>query len=104
MRGTSAVACGARPPGLEWEGLSSGSSLLVEMNGSEGGSVKAIREDCPPGKEEGIKVLSSISTSFPRRWKSRPAQRFSLWRPSRERENERAIGRYKKRINYMRRL
>ncbi|GJW14409.1 hypothetical protein Tco_0018542 [Tanacetum coccineum] len=26
--------------------------------------VKAIREDCPPGKEEGKKALSSISTSF----------------------------------------
>jgi len=41
--------------------LSSGSPLLTEMNGSEGGAglyfragreVKAIREDCPPGKEE----------------------------------------------------
>lgn len=31
---------------------------------------KAIREDCPPGKEERKKVLSSISTSFPKRWKS----------------------------------
>lgn len=31
----------------------------------------------PPGKEEGKKVLSSISTSFPRRWKSRPAQRIT---------------------------
>lgn len=40
--------------------------------------VKAIREDCPPGKEEGKKVLSSISTSFPRPWKSRPAQRMTL--------------------------
>lgn len=39
--------------------------------------VKAIREDCPPGKEERKKVLSSISTSFPRRWKSRPAQRIT---------------------------
>ncbi|KAL4582537.1 hypothetical protein LXL04_007088 [Taraxacum kok-saghyz] len=38
---------------------------------------KAIREDCPPGKEEGKKALSSISTSFPRRWKSRPAQRIT---------------------------
>lgn len=54
-------------------------SFLVE--------VKAIREDCPPGKvvycltcessEERKKVLSSISTSFPRRWKSRPAQRIT---------------------------
>lgn len=42
-----------------------------------GREVKAIREDCPPGKEEGKKVLSSISTSFPRRWKSRPAQRIT---------------------------
>lgn len=49
------------------------------MNGSERGwilyfragrEVKAIIEDCPPGKEEGKRVLSSISTSFPRRWKS----------------------------------
>jgi len=39
--------------------------------------VKTIREDCPTGKEEGKKVLSSISTSFPRRWKSRPAQRIT---------------------------
>nr|GFA95899.1 hypothetical protein [Tanacetum cinerariifolium] len=28
--------------------------------------VKAIRKDCPPGKEEGKKALSSISTSFQR--------------------------------------
>lgn len=42
-----------------------------------GREVKAIREDCPPGKEERKKVLSSISTSFPRRWKSRPAQRIT---------------------------
>nr|GEX07154.1 hypothetical protein CTI12_AA549300 [Tanacetum cinerariifolium] len=39
--------------------------------------VKAIREDCPPGKEEGKKALSSMSTSFPRCWKSRPAQRIT---------------------------
>ena len=67
-------------------GLSSGSPLLAEMNGSEGGwilyfragrEVKARREDRPPGKEEGKKVLSSISTSFSRRWKSRPAQRIT---------------------------
>ncbi|GKF17439.1 hypothetical protein Tco_0062357, partial [Tanacetum coccineum] len=54
-------------------GLSSRSSLLAEKNGSEGGwilyfwagqKVKAEREDCPPGKEEGKKALSSISTSF----------------------------------------
>jgi hypothetical protein len=57
-------------------GLSSGSSLLAEMNGSEGGwvpgrnaffhfrEVKGIREDCPPAKEEGKKALSSISTSL----------------------------------------
>ena len=42
-----------------------------------GREAKAIREDCPPGKEEGKRVLSSISTSFPRRWKSRPAQRIT---------------------------
>ncbi|KAJ4952085.1 hypothetical protein NE237_028917 [Protea cynaroides] len=30
----------------------------------------------PPGKEEGKRVLSSISTSFPRHWKSRPTQRI----------------------------
>ncbi|KAM1196598.1 hypothetical protein ACFX13_024431 [Malus domestica] len=52
-----------------------------------GREVKAIREDCPPGKvvylltlkskEESKRVLSSISTSFPRRWKSRPAQRIT---------------------------
>lgn len=30
-----------------------------------GREVKAIREDCPPGKEERKKVLSSISISFP---------------------------------------
>jgi hypothetical protein len=42
-----------------------------------GREVKARREDRPPGKEEGKKVLSSISTSFPRRWKSRPAQRIT---------------------------
>lgn len=44
------------------------------MNGSDRGwihdfragrEVKAIIEDCPPGKEEGKGVLSSISTSFP---------------------------------------
>lgn len=66
--------------------LSSGSPLLAEMNGSEGRAgfyfrarreVKAIREDCPPGKEERKRVLSSISTSFPRRLKSRPAQRIT---------------------------
>nr|GEX52264.1 DNA-dependent RNA polymerase, mitochondrial [Tanacetum cinerariifolium] len=66
-------------------GLSSGSSLLAEKNGSEGGwilyfragrEVKAIREDCHPGKEEEKKVLSSISTSFSRCWKSIPAQRI----------------------------
>ncbi|GJX48681.1 hypothetical protein Tco_0273871 [Tanacetum coccineum] len=66
-------------------GHSFGSSLLVEKNGSEEGwifyfwvgrEVKAIREDCPPSKEEGKKALSSISTSFPRCWKSRPAQRI----------------------------
>lgn len=82
-------ACGARrgPPASNsnGRGLSSGSSLLAEMNGRGFGSlyfragreVKAIREDCLPGKEEGKKVLSSISTSFPRRWKSRPAQRIT---------------------------
>ncbi|KAK4420297.1 hypothetical protein Salat_2442800 [Sesamum alatum] len=32
----------------------------------------------PPSKEEGNKVLSSLSTSFPRPWKSRPAQRITL--------------------------
>lgn len=42
-----------------------------------GREVKALIEDCPPGKEERKKVLSSISTSFPRRWKSRPAQRIT---------------------------
>lgn len=42
-----------------------------------GREVKAIREDCPPGKEESKKTLLSISTSFPRRWKSRPAQRIT---------------------------
>lgn len=81
-------ACGARPPGLEWEGASlwilptcrnewirRGFGSLYFRAGRE---VKAIREDCPPGKEEGKKVLSSISTSFPRRWKSRPAQRITL--------------------------
>nr|GEY04354.1 hypothetical protein CTI12_AA549300 [Tanacetum cinerariifolium] len=67
-------------------GLSSGSSLLAEKNGSERGcilyfragrEVKAIREDCPLGKEEGKKALSFISTSFLRCWKSRPAQRIT---------------------------
>ena len=80
-------------------GQRSGSPLLAEMNGASVGSkagarvsacsflagfyfragreVKAIREDCPPGKEERKKVLSSISTSFPKRWKSRPAQRIT---------------------------
>lgn len=79
-------ACGARPSGLEWEGASlwilstcrnewirRGFGSLYFRAGRE---VKAIREDCPPGKEKVKKVLSSISTSFPRRWKSRPAQRF----------------------------
>lgn len=79
------VLVGQGHPASNRRGLSSGSSLLAEMNGSEGGwilyfragrEVKAIREDCPPGKEEGKKALSSISTSFPRRWKSRPAQRW----------------------------
>ncbi|CAN1127358.1 hypothetical protein LINPERPRIM_LOCUS29581 [Linum perenne] len=42
-----------------------------------GREVKAIREDCLPGKEESKKTLSSISTNLPRRWKSRPAQRIT---------------------------
>lgn len=80
------VLVGQGLPAPNRRGLRSGSSLLAEMNGSEGGwilyfragrEVKAIREDCPPGKEEGKKALSSISTSFPRRWKSRPAQRIT---------------------------
>ncbi|GJR20903.1 hypothetical protein Tco_0574377 [Tanacetum coccineum] len=69
------VLVGQGHPASNRRGLSSGSSLLAEKNGSEGGwilyfragrEVKAIREDCPPGKEEGKKALSSISTSFPR--------------------------------------
>lgn len=80
------VLVGRGHPASNRRGLSSGSSLLAEMNGSEGDwvlyfragrEVKAIRDSCPPGKEEGKKVLSSISTSFPRRWKSRPAQRVT---------------------------
>ncbi|KAK1419456.1 hypothetical protein QVD17_28624 [Tagetes erecta] len=80
------VLVGQGHPTSNRRGLSSGSSLLAEMNGSEGGwilyfragrEVKAIREDCPPAKEEGKKALSSISTSFPRRCKSRPAQRIT---------------------------
>lgn len=79
------VLVGRGHPASNRRGLSSGSPLLAEMNGSEGAGfyfragqeVKTIREDCPPGKEEGKKVLSSISTSFPRRWKSRPAQRIT---------------------------
>lgn len=80
------VLVGQGHPASNRRGLSSGSSLLAEKNGSEGGwilyfragrEVKAIREDCPPGKEEGKKALSSISTSFPRCWKSRPAQRIT---------------------------
>ena len=48
--------------------ISSGPPLLAEMNGSEGGAgfyfragreVKAIRDSCPPGKEERKRVLSS---------------------------------------------
>jgi len=40
--------------------------------------VKARRREVRlPGKEEDKKVLSSISTSFPRRWKERPAQRIT---------------------------
>jgi len=35
------------------------------------------REVRLPGKEEDKKVLSSISTCFPRRWKWRPAQRIT---------------------------
>jgi len=35
------------------------------------------REVCLPGNEEDKKVLSSISTCFPRRWKWRPAQRIT---------------------------
>lgn len=43
-----------------------------------GREVKARRREVRlPGKEEDKKVLSSISTSFPRRWKSRPAQRIT---------------------------
>lgn len=65
-------------------GLSSGFRLLAEMNGGSisgpraGREVKARRREVRlPGKEEDKKVLSSISTSFPRRWKSRPAQRIT---------------------------
>jgi hypothetical protein len=67
-------------------GLSSGSHLFAEMNGSEQKGfdfrireVKASRriEVRLPGKEEEKKVLSSISTSFPRPWKERPAQRIT---------------------------
>nr|GFC07541.1 hypothetical protein Ccrd_025652 [Tanacetum cinerariifolium] len=56
------VLVGKGHPASNRRGLSSGSSLLAEKNGSEGGwilyfragrEVKAIREDCPPGKEEG---------------------------------------------------
>jgi len=56
-------------------GLSSRFRLLAEMNGSEGfylrgGEVKArIIEDSLKGQEEEKKVLSSISASFPKRWK-----------------------------------
>ncbi|GKB89011.1 hypothetical protein Tco_0961283 [Tanacetum coccineum] len=73
------VLVGQGHPASNRRGLSSGSSLLAEKNGSEGGwilyfragrEVKAIREDCPPGKEEGKKALSSISTSFPSRLSS----------------------------------
>nr|GMD82668.1 hypothetical protein HannXRQ_Chr08g0236041 [Ipomoea batatas] len=84
------VLVGRGHPASNRRGLSSGSSLLAEMNGLEGGlvlyfragqEVKAIREDCPPSKEDGKKVLSSISTSFLRPWKSRPAQRITctIW-------------------------
>ena len=55
----------------EWIRRGLGSRFPVRAGG------EAIREDCPTGKEEGKKVLSSISTSFPRRWKSRPAQRIT---------------------------
>ena len=65
-------------------GLSSGSPLLAEMNGLEGGWVRfpgrAGGEGHKrrfPGKEEKKKVLSSRSTCFPRHWKSRPAQRIT---------------------------
>ena len=60
------VLVGQGHPASNRRVLSSGSSLLAEMNGSEGGwilyfragrEVKAIREDCPPGKEEGKKAL-----------------------------------------------
>lgn len=78
------VLVGRGHPASNRRGLSSGSSLLAEMNGSEGvldfragREVRAIREDCPPGKEEEKRVLSSISTSFLRRWKSRPVQRIT---------------------------
>ncbi|CAH1452044.1 unnamed protein product [Lactuca virosa] len=62
------VLVGQGHPASNRRGLSSGSSLLAEMNGLEGGwilyfragrEVKTIREDCPPGKEDGKKVLSS---------------------------------------------
>jgi hypothetical protein len=62
------VLVGQGHPASNRRGLRSGSSLLAEMNGSEGGAgfyfragreVKAIREDCPPGKEERKRVLSS---------------------------------------------
>jgi len=67
-------------------GLCSGSPLLAEMNGSEGCWVlfpgraggEGHKRRLPSGKEERKKVLSSISTSFPRRWKSRPAQRITV--------------------------
>ena len=60
--------------------------LLAEMNGLEGCWVlfpgraggEGHKRRLPSGKEERKKVLSSISTSFPRRWKSRPAQRITV--------------------------
>nr|GEX31262.1 hypothetical protein [Tanacetum cinerariifolium] len=69
------VLVGQGHPASNRRGLSSGSSLLAEKNGSKGGwilyfwagrEVKAIRKDCPPGKEDEKKALSSISTSFSR--------------------------------------
>lgn len=56
------------------------------MNGSEGfyfwagQEVKTIREDCPPGKEEGKKVLSSIA--FPEVLPDRLRESLALFSPS----------------------
>ncbi|KAH0686009.1 hypothetical protein KY285_016551 [Solanum tuberosum] len=67
------VLVGRGHPASNRRGQRSGSSLLAEMNGSERGlvlyfraGVKAIREDCPTGKEEGKRGVYSTHSPVSR--------------------------------------